>query len=341
MEPPQPPQPPFNESRFGDVREPPEALTLFAGEDFYDGFGLANDPDVEEFAELASEGLGASSCVVTLLPWRNHIPKGVLAPELDSADFLLSETEIAQAVAKASSILIPCTLELEEEHEQAKRIVPQFRQCENVCIIAVLLLPKVAQLQKETNQLLLRRQTQLLTAGVDDVLFEQLGFARLLIRWTRFVWFCIFSLLYRLFLKLFFLCLVILKPRQEWDLASLKRAINLSRAMWEVNVLRTRLMLNAEIDYDVAEEASRCQEEHSELFFQQIPEALMPEFRPMDRQILETGNSVGNFRLVCRLPSKTGTVLQAADEEQQAVAIKVFNKSQVMDPGLPLVLLPI
>eukprot|EP00438_Fugacium_kawagutii_P000709 Skav220050 [mRNA] locus=scaffold2981:417162:423165:- [translate_table: standard] len=130
----------------------------------------------------------------------------------------------------------------------------------------------------------MRRHTELLAAGVDDILFEH-----------------------------------------EWDLVTLKRAVNLSRTMWEMNVLRTRLMLNAEIDYD---------EEHSDLLFQQIPDALMPEFRPVDRQIVETGNSVGNFRLISMLPCKKGTVLQAVDEDQQAVAIKVFNKSQVVDPGI-------
>lgn len=266
-------------------------MMLF-GEDYYCE-NLANDPDVEEFAELAGESL-STSVVVTLLPWRGQIPKGVLAPELESSDFLLPEAEIAKAVSQVNTVVIPCTLEMEEEHEQAKRIIPQFARCENLCIIAVLLLPKeMTQLNMETNQVVLRRHGQLLQAGVDDVLFEP-----------------------------------------EWDLVSLKRAIHLSRSMWEVNVLRTRLMLNAEIDYDVAEEASRCQEEHAELFFQQIPEALMPEFRPVDRQIIETGNSVGNFRLTCRLPCKKGTVLQASDEEQQAVAIKVFNKSQVMDPGM-------
>eukprot|EP00435_Cladocopium_sp_Y103_P050607 s1338_g15.t1 len=154
-----------------------------------------------------------------------------------------------------------------------------------------------------------RRHNELLAAGVDDILFEH-----------------------------------------EWDLVTLKRAVNLSRAMWEMNILRTRLMLNAEIDYDVAEDASRCQErdhmavsgltpnifvqeEHSDLLFQQIPDALMPEFRSVDRHIIETGNSVGNFRLISMLPCKKGTVLQAVDEDQQAVAIKVFNKSQVVDPG--------
>ncbi|CAJ1366411.1 unnamed protein product [Effrenium voratum] len=114
---------------------------------------------------------------------------------------------------------------------------------------------------------------------------------------------------------------------------SLKRAIHLARAMWETNILRSKLMLNAEIEYDVAEEASRCQEEHADLLWQQIPGTLMPEFRQLDKQILETGNSVGSYRLICKLPSKKGTVLQAVDEEHQAVAIKVFDKSQVEDPS--------
>lgn len=277
-------------------REPPSEPLMLFGEEYYCE-GLANDPEVEEFAELASEGL--PNCVVaTLLPWSvGHAPKGVLAPELESSDFLVPEAHIAKAVSGANTVLIPCTLEIEEEHEQAKRIIPQFARCDNiglsaVCIIGVLLLPKLTQLNRETNQIVLRRHNELLAAGVDDVLFEH-----------------------------------------EWDLVTLKRAVNLSRAMWEMNILRTRLMLNAEIDYDVAEDASRCQEEHSDLLFQ-IPDALMPEFRSVDRHIIETGNSVGNFRLISMLSCKKGTVLQAVDEDQQAVAIKVFNKSQMVDPGV-------
>lgn len=266
---------------------------MLFGEEYYCE-GLANDPEVEEFAELASENLHSTCAVATLLPWSvGHAPKGVLAPELESSDFLIPEADIAKAVANVNTVLIPCTLEMEEEHEQAKRIVPQFARWDNVCIIGILLLPKLTQLNRETNQIVMRRHNELLAAGVDDILFEH-----------------------------------------EWDLATLKRAVNLSRAMWEMNVLRTRLMLNAEIDYDVAEEAVRCQEEHADLLFQQIPDALMPEFRPVDRHIIETGNSVGNFRLISMLPCKKGTVLQAVDEDQQAVAIKVFNKSQVVDPGV-------
>ena len=50
----------------------------------------------------------------------------------------------------------------------------------------------------------------------------------------------------------------------------------------------------------MARESTQCQEEHLDLLFRQIPEVLMPEFRPEDQHTLETGNSVGNFRLICR-----------------------------------------
>ncbi|CAJ1414035.1 unnamed protein product [Effrenium voratum] len=138
----------------GFKRDPPEPM-LFGEE--YMCEGLANDPEVEEFAELASRECMRGTCVVaTLLPWSLPAPNGVLAPEFDSSDVLLSEEEIAQAVAKVNTVLIPCTLELEEEHEQAKRIVPQLTRLEGVCIIAVLLLPKLMQLNRDTNHLILR-----------------------------------------------------------------------------------------------------------------------------------------------------------------------------------------
>ncbi|CAE7407123.1 Mark3 [Symbiodinium natans] len=155
-------------------------------------------------------------------------------------------------------------------------------------------MPKPVLLNRETNEILIRRHNDLLAAGVDDVLYFEL-------------------------LR---------------DVAALKRAVNLSRAMWKTNMLRAKLMLNVEVDFDSAEEAAQVQVEHSSLLWDQIPKTLMPEFRPVNEQILETTNMVGNFRLISRLPCHKGMVLQAVDVDQKAVAVKIFEKSQTQDPGL-------
>ncbi|CAE7028784.1 CIPK7 [Symbiodinium sp. CCMP2592] len=213
----------------------------------------------------------------------------------DAADGLLNDRDLTQALLRADNVLIPCTLEYQEEMVQAKRIVAQIqRRSAQVCVIAVLLMPKPVLLNRETNEVLVRRHSELLSTGVDDVLYFEL-------------------------LR---------------DVAALKRAINLSRAMWKTNMLRAKLMLNVEVDFDSAEEAAQVQVEHSSLLWEQIPKTLMPEFRPVNEQILETTNMVGHFRLITRLPSRKGMVLQAVDADQKAVAIKIFEKSQTQDPGL-------
>jgi len=261
--------------------------------------GLANDAEVEEFAEFASREALRSTCVVaTLLAWsHSKVPTGVLTPECfesELSDGLLNERALTQALLRVENVLIPCILEYQEELIQAKRIVAQIqRRSSQVCVIAVLLLPKPVLLTRDTNEVLLRRHSELLASGVDDVIFE---------------------------------------PQR--DVAVLKRAINLTRAMWQTNMLRAKLMLNVEVDFDCAEEASQVQAEHAALLWEQIPKTLMPEFRPVNDQILETTNTVGNFRLISRLPSHTGTVLQAVDVYQKAIAIKVVEKSQTQDPGL-------
>jgi len=262
--------------------------------------GLANDAEVEEFAEFANrEALRSTCVVVTLLSWsQSKVPSGILTPEgsgPDAADGLLNDRDLIQALLRADNVLIPCTLEYQEEMVQAKRIVAQIqRRSAQVCVIAVLLMPKPVLLNRETNEVLIRRHSELLSTGVDDVLYFEL-------------------------LR---------------DVAALKRAINLSRAMWKTNMLRAKLMLNVEVDFDSAEEAAQVQVEHSSLLWEQIPKTLMPEFRPVNEQILETTNMVGHFRLITRLPSRKGMVLQAVDADQKAVAIKIFEKSQTQDPGL-------
>lgn len=250
-------------------------------------------PDVEAFAVFASrESFQKVFLVVTLLPWTNPLPVGVLAPEVQSPDFLIDEKELAQAIVGVNTVLIPASFEAEEEQEQAKRILPQFSRFENVCVIMVQLLPPGMQLSPETNDMLLKRYDEMLVAGADDVIFEP-----------------------------------------EQDVGSLKRAVSTSRAIWEMSVARAQLMANAELNTELVQEAGKLQEESKSLFWEEIPQIMMPHFRTVDTGLLETGYSVGQFRLISKLPAVKGCVLQAVDDDHRSVAIKVLEKVAVDDPG--------
>jgi serine/threonine protein kinase len=59
----------------------------------------------------------------------------------------------------------------------------------------------------------------------------------------------------------------------------------------------------------------------------------MPHFKLVDVNLVETGHTVDMYRLVRRLETVNGTVLQASDEKSRPVAIKVIDKSKVSTPG--------
>eukprot|EP00931_Biecheleriopsis_adriatica_P078353 TRINITY_DN51801_c0_g1_i1.p1 TRINITY_DN51801_c0_g1~~TRINITY_DN51801_c0_g1_i1.p1 ORF type:complete len:576 (-),score=137.05 TRINITY_DN51801_c0_g1_i1:41-1741(-) len=256
--------------------------------------GLANDPEVEEFAELANSTLSDFCTVATLLPWSSGTPPaGILAPDISSEDLLLKQEDIMKAVRKCSTVLIPVTFEMEEEQEQAKRIAPQFTRLDHVCIIGVILLPNGVMPEHEVNDIIIRRHDAFLESGIDDVLFE---------------------------------------PERE-DVASLKRSIILARSIWEANVVRMKLMLEAELDCEMAKQAGRLEKEHTSMLWEDIPKTLMPHFPPIDENILETGFTVGKYRLIRRMPTNKGTVLEAINEENRSSVVKVIEKSSMDGPG--------
>mmetsp|Transcript_6772 Transcript_6772/g.16965 ORF Transcript_6772/g.16965 Transcript_6772/m.16965 type:complete len:498 (-) Transcript_6772:130-1623(-) len=114
---------------------------------------------------------------------------------------------------------------------------------------------------------------------------------------------------------------------------ALRRTINLARATWELNVQRMQLMLDAEPDPVTPESMRLLQTQHQRLLWESIPRVLMPHFAPLDRNLPETGQSVGNYRLLRRFETCSGTVLQAADNRNNSAAIKVIDKVKVCTPG--------
>lgn len=92
-------------------------------------------------------------------------------------------------------------------------------------------------------------------------------------------------------------------------------------------------MLDAEAEPVSREEMQQLMTQHRRLLWDSIPRALMPNFRVVDRSLVETSVSVGKYRFVRKMETVQGTVLQAMDEKSQSVAIKVIDKSTVFTPG--------
>lgn len=114
---------------------------------------------------------------------------------------------------------------------------------------------------------------------------------------------------------------------------ALRRAINLARATWELNVRRMQLMLDAEPDPVTPESMRVIQHRHQRLLWESIPRVLMPRFAHLDKKLPETSHSVGNYRLLRRFETVAGTVLQALNKDNSPAAIKVIDKAKVCTPG--------
>jgi len=117
------------------------------------------------------------------------------------------------------------------------------------------------------------------------------------------------------------------------DTEALWSAIAMARANWELNVQRMQLMMDAEPEPMLPEALQELRSQHSRLLWESIPRALMPRFKPLDRRMVETGNTVDKYRLIRCFDTVRGSVLQAVDDQNHTVAIKVIDKSKVCTPG--------
>lgn len=94
-----------------------------------------------------------------------------------------------------------------------------------------------------------------------------------------------------------------------------------------------QLMLDAEPDPVTPESMRVIQHRHQRLLWESIPRVLMPRFAHLDKRLSESGHSVGNYRLLGRFETVSGTVLQALDKDNSPAAIKVIDKAKVCTPG--------
>mmetsp|Transcript_1435 Transcript_1435/g.3244 ORF Transcript_1435/g.3244 Transcript_1435/m.3244 type:complete len:500 (-) Transcript_1435:183-1682(-) len=114
---------------------------------------------------------------------------------------------------------------------------------------------------------------------------------------------------------------------------SIMSAIAMARANWELNVQRMQLMMDAEPQPMAPEAMRELRSQHARLLWESIPRALMPRFKPIDRRLVETGDTVDKYRLIRSFDTKHGNVLQAVDDTNHSVVLKVIDKSKVCTPG--------
>ncbi|CAK0896734.1 unnamed protein product [Prorocentrum cordatum] len=113
---------------------------------------------------------------------------------------------------------------------------------------------------------------------------------------------------------------VVLDPGDDPD--RLRHKLDQERAWFEANAKRAHSMV---VSND--EHFHRVLKYHHKLLWEAVPEALMPKFDPIDRNLVETRYRVGNYQLTNRFRARSGTVLLADRSESEKLVLKVYDKS--------------
>ncbi|CAK0789288.1 unnamed protein product [Prorocentrum cordatum] len=113
---------------------------------------------------------------------------------------------------------------------------------------------------------------------------------------------------------------VLLDPTDNPD--RLLQNLDQERAWFEANALRAKSMVDCNDDY-----FQSVLDHHHELLWESVPKALMRNFDPIDRNLVETANRVGDYKMTNRFSSRSGKdVLLAERSESEKVVLKVYNK---------------
>jgi len=248
---------------------------------------------VEAFAEAAARDL-QDCLVVVLRPWSSGEtpPHGILAPP-PGPDGLVDQEAVDQTLQQGwRTALVPCTFANPDEEAAAHRILPQFAEMQELCVVLAQLLPPGMQIEHETMELIMQRHDAMLAVGADDVLLDP-----------------------------------------ECEPEALRQALALARSSWELNVQRVRLMLDAEPESVVPTEVEELQAQHDRLLWESIPRSMMPQFQPLNRNILESRTHVGKYHFIKKFDCTSGNAYLAMDDKYQSYAIKIIEKGNVTTPA--------
>ncbi|CAK0839730.1 unnamed protein product [Prorocentrum cordatum] len=113
---------------------------------------------------------------------------------------------------------------------------------------------------------------------------------------------------------------VLLDPGDNPD--ELRQKLNIERSWFEATERRAHSMIVFDDD-----NFQRMLDYHHRLLWEAAPKALMPDFDPIDRNLVETANRVGDYELTNRFNTRSGTVLLAKRSESERVVLKVYDKS--------------
>jgi len=250
---------------------------------------------VEDFVSRVANELADDCTLVTLLPWTcPPAPPGVMTPVRHPEHGFQHDRDELEALARKNprTVLVPCTFESVAEEAAARTLLPQLAtrsNTEDACVLLIYLC-----------------QHQLVGTERDAVnlVLERHGKMINMVSDN-----------------------VIVNPSS--DPRAFRHDIRLARTNWAISVARVQMFLAAEPDPVDAEALQRLQRQHHRLLWENIPRALMRTFPTIDRMLIETPNSIGQYTWVSPYRTVQGIVMQAVNKDGQSVAVKVIDKSKV------------
>lgn len=192
-----------------------------------------------------------------------------------------------------NSVVIGCTFKYQEERSAAERITEQLLKAQGKCVLAAHLLPPGENHYERSNYENLMQVHQAIS---------RLGVDD-----------------------------VLLDP--EWEPARLELRIRLAQHSWSINQERLQSMLAEEPQPPSQEEVEALEATQRQLLWEDIPRELMPHFKPVQQDLQETDNRVGDYSLTEQIETQTGIVWEGKDKQNRKVAIKIILKDTVFTPG--------
>jgi hypothetical protein len=250
---------------------------------------------VEDFACLAAEHLRDNYSVVVLLPWASGSPPaGVLVPSSETG--LLDVTQLDPANQDTHGILVCCTFKSREEEVAASEVIKQLRTLgDDICILAAHLL------RKNESDAEIREIWENLMRVHQKIL--KTGFDD-----------------------------VLLDP--DTEPSQLRLRLNIARHTWQTNQQQLAMIKRAELEPTPADELQRLEKQHQELLWEHIPHDLMPHFRKLQEDLIETEDTVGLYKLLVKKSSRHGDIWEAIHEgETTRVIVKVIEKAAILLPS--------
>mmetsp|Transcript_92181 Transcript_92181/g.192735 ORF Transcript_92181/g.192735 Transcript_92181/m.192735 type:complete len:510 (-) Transcript_92181:172-1701(-) len=249
----------------------------------------------EEFARFALECRVDNCAIVLLRPWSTGpAPPKVLTPRINREGKPgFPAEDVAGLVHDNDMVVIPCTFEYEQEVVAATSLFSRLKQQNaELCCVMVQLLPPNLQLSRECMPTIMRHQDTMFAIGASDVLLD---------------------------------------PEQNHQ--DFPRILKSVQHSWRIDRQRVEEQLSSGQDGSVSTDKLRkLYKQHRCLLWESIPQALMPALKPLDRNLRETGDSVGSYKILGNLDTVSGSVLSAKDGDGVPRIIKIVHKSSVSYP---------